>query len=149
MCLRLKLRPAIGMRVPPFFLFPPLLVHRRRSIDTGLLYWAASRHRLFLYSPVVSPDLPLMGLETTDRHRACVRKEVAARWKVSFMVQVGREIFEQQAGRKRSSCGNPRLILNVNAWTPCGGPVLGAGGEPKENYIYKFGIYKSLYLRPC
>ena len=25
----------------------------------------------------------------------------------------------------------------VNAWTPCGGPVLGAGGEPKENYIYK------------
>ena len=28
-------------------------------------------------------------------------------------------------------------VSNVNAWTPCGGPVLGAGGEPKENYIYK------------
>ena len=56
-----------------------------------------------------------MGSETTDRHRgACVRKEVAARWKVSFMVQVGREIFEQHAGRKRSSCGNPRLILYIN-----------------------------------
>ena len=27
--------------------------------------------------------------------------------------------------------------VNVNVWTPCGGPVLGAGGEPKENYIYK------------
>ena len=27
--------------------------------------------------------------------------------------------------------------VNVNAWAPCGGPVLGAGGEPKENYVYK------------
>ena len=27
---------------------------------------------------------------------------------------------------------------NVNAWTPCGAPVLGAGGEPKEKYIYKW-----------
>ena len=30
-----------------------------------------------------------------------------------------------------------KIYVNVNAWTPCGGPVLGAGGEPKENYIYK------------
>ena len=29
------------------------------------------------------------------------------------------------------------MSIYVNAWTPCGGPVLGAGGEPKENYIYK------------
>ena len=52
------------------FFFPPLLFSRRRSIDTGLFYWAASRHRLFLYWPVsrcacgregVSPDLPLPG----------------------------------------------------------------------------------------
>ena len=32
---------------------------------------------------------------------------------------------------------NETWSVNVNAWTPCGGPVLGAGGEPKENYIYK------------
>ena len=60
-----------------FFFFPPLLFSRRRSIDTGLLYWAASRHRLFLYWPVsrcacgregVSPDLPLPCWEATDRH---------------------------------------------------------------------------------
>ena len=29
------------------------------------------------------------------------------------------------------------IFVVINAWTPCGGPVLGAGGEPKENYIYK------------
>ena len=60
-----------------FFFFPPLLFSRRWSIDTGLLYWAASRHRLFLYWPVsrcacgregVSPDLPLPCWEATDRH---------------------------------------------------------------------------------
>ena len=65
--------------IPYFFIFffPPLLFSRRRSIDTGLLYWAASRHRLFLYWPVsrcacgregVSPDLPLPCWEATDRH---------------------------------------------------------------------------------
>ena len=46
----------------------PLLFSRGRSIDIGLLYWAASRHSLFLYWPFsrcacgregVSPDLPL------------------------------------------------------------------------------------------
>ena len=98
----------------PIFFFPPLLFSRRRSIDTGLLYWAASRHRLFLYWPVsrcacgregVSPDLPLPCWEATDRHGgARVWKEVAERWKVSVMVVVGREIFEQQTGRKGSSC---------------------------------------------
>ena len=34
-----------------------------------------------------------------------MRKEVAERWKVSVMVVVvGREIFEQQTGRKGSGC---------------------------------------------
>ena len=99
--------------VPIFFFFPPLLFSRRRSIDTGLLYWAASRHRLFLYWPVsrcacgregVSPDLPLPCWEATDRHGwARVGKEVAERGKVSVLVVVGREIFEQQTGRKGSS----------------------------------------------
>ena len=32
---------------------------------------------------------------------------------------------------------SPRHNVSVNAWTPCGGPVLSAGREPKENYIYK------------
>ena len=58
------------------FFFPPLF-SRRRSINTRLLYWAASRHRLFLYWPVsrcacgregVSPDLPLPGWEAADWH---------------------------------------------------------------------------------
>ena len=59
------------------FFFPPLF-SRRRSINTRLLYWAASRHRLFLYWPVsrcacgregVSPDLPLPGWEAADWQR--------------------------------------------------------------------------------
>ena len=97
-----------------FFFFPPLLFSRRRSIDTGLFYWAASRHRLFLCWPVsrcacgregVSPDLPLPGWEATGKHGGGrVRKEVAERWKVSVLVMVRREIFEEQAGRKGSSC---------------------------------------------
>ena len=37
----------------------------------------------------------------------------------------------------RGRGGPVERVVNVNAWTPCGGPVLGAGGEPKENYIYK------------
>ena len=96
------------------FFFPPLLFSRRRSIDTGLFYWAASRHRLFLYWPVsrcacgregVRPDLPLPGWEATGKHGGGrVRKEVAERWKVSVLVVVRREIFEEQAGRKGSSC---------------------------------------------
>ena len=97
-----------------FCFFPPHLFSRRRSIDTELFYWAASRHRLFVYWPVsrcacgregVSPDLPLPGWEATDKHGGGrVRKEVAERWKVSVLVVVGREIFEEQAGRKGSSC---------------------------------------------
>ena len=31
--------------------------------------------------------------------------------------------------------------FKVKAWTPCGGPVLGAGGEPKET------IFTNLYLQ--
>ena len=41
------------------------------------------------------------------------------------------------------------VTVNVNAWTPCGGPVWGAGGEPKENYFFQIGIYKSSHLTPC
>ena len=112
-----------------FFVFPPLLFSRRRSIDTGLFYWAASRHRLFLYSPVsrcacgregVRPDLPLPGWEATDKHgggRAW--KEVAERWKVSVLVVVGGEIFKEQAGRKGSSCR-----MGKESW-PAGGCLEG------------------------
>ena len=32
MCLRLKLRPAIGMRVPPFFLFPPVTNPKSQTV---------------------------------------------------------------------------------------------------------------------
>ena len=96
------------------FFFPPLLFNRRRSSDTGLFYRAASRHRLFLYWPVsrcacgregVSPDHSLPGWVATGKHEGGrVRKEVAERWKVSVLVVVRREIFEEQAGRKGSSC---------------------------------------------
>ena len=112
-----------GFLLYVFFFFPPLLFSRRRSIDTGLLYWAASRHRLFLYWPVsrcacgregVSPDLPLPCWEATDRHGwARVWKEVAERGKVSVLVVVGREIFEQQTGRKGSSCR-----MGKESWPP-------------------------------
>ena len=49
----------------------------RKFSGAGLFYWAASRHRLCLYWPVskcavgregVSPDLPLLGWESTGRH---------------------------------------------------------------------------------
>ena len=40
-----------------------------------------------------------------------MRKEVAERWRVSFMVVVGSENFEQQAGRKGSSC---RMVGRAN-----------------------------------
>ena len=92
-------------------IFSPLLFSRRGSIDTGPFFWAASRHRLFLYLPVsrcacgredVSPDLPLPGWEATDKHGGGrVRTEVGERWKVSVLVV---KIFEEQAGRKGSSC---------------------------------------------
>ena len=61
-----------------------------RSKGTGLFYWAASRHRLFLYWPVsrcacgregISPDLPLPGWEATARHSwAGEGEEVAEGW---------------------------------------------------------------------
>lgn len=34
----------------------------------------------------------------------------------------------------------------VNAWTPCGGPVLGAGGEPNKTDIDK-SLFTNLYLK--
>ena len=80
----------------------------RRSKGTGLFYWAASRHRLFLYWPVsrcacgregISPDLPLPGWEATARHSwAGEGEEVAEGWKVSVEIVVRGEILKQQAG---------------------------------------------------
>ena len=34
----------------------------------------------------------------------------------------------------------------VHAWTPCGGPVLGAGGEPNKTDIDK-SLFTNLYLK--
>ena len=59
-----------------FFFSSRSFLTARRSKGTGLFYWAASRHRLFLYWPVsrcafgregISPDLPLPGWEATAR----------------------------------------------------------------------------------
>ena len=60
------------------FFFPPrTFVAAWRSTGTKLFYWAASRHRLFLYWPIsrcawgregISPDLPLPGWQTTGWH---------------------------------------------------------------------------------
>ena len=48
-------------------------------------------------------------------------KEVAERWKVSFKVVVGREIFEQQAGSKGNSCsaGKDRRSLDKEGTAFC------------------------------
>ena len=72
------------------FFFSRSFLTARRSKGTGLFYWAASRHRLFLYWPVsrcacggegISPDLPLPGWEATVRHSwAGVGEEVAEGW---------------------------------------------------------------------
>ena len=71
-----------------FFLFPPLLFSRRRSIDTGLLYWAASRHRLFFILASLQMRTYTFryraGRRLTGTGGARVRKEVAERWKVSL-----------------------------------------------------------------
>ena len=53
-----------------FVFFSRSSLTARRSKGTGMFYWAASRHRLFLYRPVsrcafaregISPDFPLPG----------------------------------------------------------------------------------------
>ena len=64
-------------RYDVFFFVPPRFFSCRRSINTGLLYWATSRHKLFLDWPVsrcacgrkgVSPDLLLPGWEAAGWH---------------------------------------------------------------------------------
>ena len=55
-----------------FFFFPPLLFSRRRSIDTGLFYWAASRHRLFLYWPVSRCHLAKLDIKNCRLMRMVV-----------------------------------------------------------------------------
>ena len=82
-----------------FFFFSRAFLTARRSKGTGLFYWAASRHRLFIYWPVsrcacgregISPDLPLPGWEATARHSwAGEGEEVAEGWKVSVGTVVG------------------------------------------------------------
>ena len=100
---------------PPFFFFPlrPFLAAEGpltqgcctgQPPGTDCFYTGQSRGVLVVGKVAVqTPDLPLPGWEATDRHGARVRKEVAERWKVSVVVVVGKEIFEQQAGRKGSS----------------------------------------------
>ena len=39
-----------------------------------------------------------------------------------------------------------RNFINVNVWTPCGGPVLGAGGEPRENVLGAGDAPKESYI---
>ena len=97
-----------------FFFFSRAFLTARRSKGTGLFYWAASRHRLFLYWPVsrcacgregISPDLPLPGWEATARHSwAGEGEEVADGWKVSVEIVVQGEILKQQAGSEGGGC---------------------------------------------
>ena len=136
------------------FFFSPHLFSRRRSINTGLLYWAASRYRLFFYWPVsryvcgregVSPDLPLPGTEVTDWHGgARVRKEVAERWKVSVMVVVGSEKSSNSrlaakevaaAWVRRAGHRETRAAL-VAAWREGAGSGWGFGEHANEVGIF-------------
>ena len=97
-----------------FFFSSRAFLTARRSKGTGLFYWAASRHRLFLYWPVsrcacgregISPDLPLPGWEATARHSwAGEGEEVAEGWKVSVEIVVRGEILKQQAGSEGGGC---------------------------------------------
>ena len=96
------------------FFFSRAFLTARRSKGTGLFYWAASRHRLFVYWPVsrcacgregISPDLPLPGWEATARHSwAGEGEEVAEGWKVSVEIVVRGEILKQQAGSEGGDC---------------------------------------------
>ena len=83
-----KISYVILSRVIGLHFFSSLLFSRKKGLSGAwLFYWAASRHRLFLYWPVsrcafgregVSPDLPLPGWEATGRHsRAGVGEELA------------------------------------------------------------------------
>ena len=104
-----------GCVQPYAFFFLRTFLAAWRSTGTKLFYWAASRHRLFLYWPVsrcawgregISPDLPLPGWQATGWHGgAGVGKEVAEGWEISVQVVVGREVFKQQAGSEGRRCG--------------------------------------------
>ena len=94
--------------------FLPLLFSREKVQRYRTVYWAASRHRLFLHWPVsrcasgregIGSNLPLPGWETTSRHSwAGVGEEVAEGWKVSVKIVVRGAIFKQQSGSEGSAC---------------------------------------------
>ena len=114
-----------------FFFFLRTFLAAWRFTSTKLFYWAASRHRLFLYWPVsrcawgregISPDLPLPGWQATGWHgRGGVGKEVAEGWKIYVQVVVGREVFKQQAGSEGRRC-----CVGEESWPP--GHQSGTGG---------------------
>ena len=108
---------SLGWSVPMWcasFLFSRSFLAARKFSGAGLLYWAASRHRLCLYWSVsrcavgregVSPDLPLPGWESIGRHSwAGVGEELAEGWKISVQVVVGGKIFKQKTGSEGRGC---------------------------------------------
>ena len=90
------------------FFFSLLSSLQEEFSGARLFYWAASRHRLFLYWPIsrsvfgrggVSPDLPLPGWEATGAGEG-----LADGWEISVQVVVSGKVLEQETGSEGRGC---------------------------------------------
>ena len=69
---------------------------------------------------------------------------------VHVKTSIGRMCFPKLPSATKKNLQSPVCDpqVKVKAWTPCGGPILGAGGEPKET-IFTNPYLQIASCRPC